>query len=223
MLIAGTKTNKDLAGAVNARVQADARMIGAKAMAIRFAAVGLFGLMIGLGVGFAFLGYAKLRDATGATERLADILARALEKTTMHAALDPAASVHLQPGATVGLDPNAQVHVSDLPALPRPTSAQLRGGGNPASKAAVQTNYTVFRNVKFGAGEVVTGYNFSPDATLPDRQYCYYASGPDDQSYVTTPIAANGRFIPPLHPAADFDPTKAAAECLWFDGRPTRF
>ncbi len=223
MLIAGNKTNRDLAGAVNARVTADARMIAAKAMLIRLGAVGLLGLMIGAGVALACLGYARIRDANGAAERLAGVLAAALEKATMHARLDPDASVHVDPGATVGLDPNARVRLADAPALPRPTAAQLRQEAQPPSKNAVQTNYTVFKNVKFGAGEVVTGYNFAPDGTVPERQYCYYANGAADQSYVTTPIGANGRFVAPLRPPEGLDPAKAAAECVWFDGRPTRF
>ncbi len=221
MFIAGTKTNRDLAGAVNARVTADARMVAAKAMLIRLGAVGLLGLMIGAGVALACLGYARIRDANGAAERLAGVLTDALEKATMHARLDPEASVHLDPAATVGLDPNSRVHLADP--LPRPTAAQLRQDATAPSKSAVQTNYTVFKNVKFGAGEVVTGYNFSPESALPDRQYCYYANGAGDQSYVTTPIGANGRYVAPLHPAEGVDAVKAAAECVWFDGRPTRF
>ena len=156
--------------------------------------------------------------------RLAGVLTQALAKTTMHAQLDPGASVHLDPDAKVGLDPYAQVHIADRPDVPHPGAAQLRPDSAPASKTAVQTNYTVFKNVKFGLGEVVTGYNFSPEGTLPEREYCYYASGVDDQAYVTTPIAANGRFI--AHrciPPAGFEPAKAAAECVWFDGKPTRF
>ncbi len=221
MFIAGNKTNRDLAGAVNARVTADARMIAAKAMLIRLGAVGLLGLMIGAGVALACLGYARIRDANGAAERLAGVLADALEKATMHAQLDPGASVHLDPAATVGLDPAAKVRLADP--LPRPTAAQLRQDATAPSRSPVQTNYTVFKNVKFGVGEVVTGYNFAPEGSLPERQYCYYASGTDDQAYVTTPIAANGRYVAPLRAAEGFDPIKAAAECVWFDGRPTRF
>ena len=223
MLIAGNKTNRDLAGAVNARVTADARMIAAKALLIRLGAVGLLGLMIGAGIALACLGYARIRDANGAAERLADVLTSALEKATMHAQLDPNASVRLDPAATVGLDPEAKVHLAEDSPLPRPTAAQLHPDATAPSKAAVRTNYTVFKNVKYGLGEVVTGYNFSPDGTVPERQYCYYASGAGEQPYVTTPVAANGRYAVPSHPQEGLDPVKAAAECVWFDGRPTRF
>jgi hypothetical protein len=223
MLIAGTKANRELAGAVNARVSADASMISARALLIRLGAVGLLGLMIGAGIALACLGYARIHDESSVAERLAGVLTQALEKATMHARLDPGASVHLDPDAKVGLDPYAQVHIADRPDIPHPGAAQLRPDSAPASKNAVQTNYTVFKNVKFGLGEVVTGYNFAPDGTLPEREYCYYASGVDDQAYVTTPIAANGRFIAPVHPPAGVEPTKAAAECVWFDGKPTRF
>lgn len=223
MLIAGTKANKALAGAVNARVSADASMIAAKAWLIRLGAVGLMALLVGAGVGLAFLGYAKSRDADGAAERLAATLTKALERSTLHAELDPASTVKLDPAAQVGLDPNAKVHLADPPGLPHPTREQLKSDAAPPSKAQVRTNYTVFKSVRWGGGQVVTGYTFAPDVALPDHQYCYYADGIDKQSYTTIHIAAEGRYTPPPNPPSGLDPAKAAAECVWFDGRPTQF
>ena len=221
MLIAGTKANRALAGAVNDRVQADARMISAKAFGIRLAAIGVMGLLIGAGVGLAFLGVAKSRDASGAAERLAETLTKAIERSKLHAELDPASTVKLDPAAQVAMDPNATVKMDA--ALPHPTRDQLNPDASPASKTQVQTHYTVFKAVRWGAGEVVTGYNFAPDGKLPDHQYCYYAGGIDRQAFNTLHIAAEGRYIAPNNPPAGVDPVKAAAECVWFDGKPTRF
>ncbi len=221
MLIAGTKANKALAGAVNDRVLADARLISAKAWGIRLAAVGVMGLLIGAGVGLAFLGVAKSRDASGAADRLADTLTKALERSKLHAELDPASTVKLDPAAQVQMDPNATVKMAD--ALPRPTRDQLKADAAPLSNNQVQTHYTVFKAVRWGTGEVVTGYNFAPDGKLPDHQYCYYAGGVDKQTFNTLHVAVDGRYTAPSNAPPGVDPVKAAAECVWFDGKPTRF
>lgn len=223
MLIAGTRANKALAGAVNRRVAADAAMVAAKAWLIRCGAVGLLALLVGAGVGLAFLGVARSRDASGAADRLAATLTRALETAKLHAALDPNASVKLDPAAQVAMDPAAnRVQVDPAP-LPRPGRDQLAGGAATRSGAAVQTNYTVFKVVRWKDGRVVTGYNFTPDAKVPDHQYCYFADGIDQLTFQTVHIAADGRYTAPPNPPAGLDPAKAAAECVWFDGRSTQF
>ena len=223
MFIAGTKANKDLAGAVNRRVSADASMLLAKAWLIRCGAVGLMAVLIGAGVGLAFLGVAKSRDSSGAADRLAATLTRALEQSHLRAELDPNATVKLEPGAQVAVDPNSKLQVEMAPALPRPGRDQLKPETPSHSGAAVQTNYTVFKVVRWANGRVVTGYNFSPDGKLPDSQYCYFADGIDQQTFKTVHIAADGRFTSPPNPPTGLDPAKAAAECVWFDGKPTRF
>lgn len=219
MIIAGTRQNRALAGAVNRRVGAEASLVAAKAWGIRLGAVGLMGLLIGAGVGLAFLGYAKSRDASGAAERLAATLTRAIERSKLHAELDP---VRLDPGAQVRLDPNAQVKIAP-PDLPRPTRDQLKPDAASPSKASVTTDYTVFKSVRWGAGQVVTGYTFKPEGTRPDHQYCYFANGLDRQSYTAIHIALEGRYVAPPNPPQGFDAAKAAQECIWFDGQPTRF
>ena len=223
MLIAGSKANRALAGAVNRRVGAEASMLAAKAWLIRCAAIGLLAMMIGAGVGLAFLGYARSKDASGAAERLADTLTKALERAQMHAALDPGATVKLDPAAQVQMDPGATVRVADDKGLPRPTREQLKPDAMPATRAAVRTEYTVFKGVRYGAGEVVTGYTFAPEAALPSRQYCYFADGIDKQSFKTLHIAADGHYAAPPSPPPGFDPKKAAQNCVWFDGKPTVF
>ncbi len=222
MLIAGTKENRRLAGLVNARVSADARLINAKAWAIWFGALGLMALLIGAGVGLAFLGVARSRDASGAADRLADTLTRALERSKLRAEIDPGSTVRLDPAAQVAMAPGSTVRV-ETAAMPRPGRDQLRPDAAPPSKQSVQTNYTVFKMVRWGQGQVVTGYTFAPDGKLPEHQYCYYADGVDKQTYNTLHIAAEGRFTPPPDAANGLDARAAAAECVWFDGRPTQF
>ena len=224
MLIAGSKANRALAGAVNRRVHADATMIAAKAWLIRCGAIGLLALMVGAGVGLAFLGYAKSRDADGAAERLADTLTRAIERSKLHAELDPGSTVKLDPAAQVAMDPSANtVQMSAGAEPPRPTREQLKPDAAPPSKNPVKTNYTIFKTVRWRDGQVVTGYNFAPDGKVPDHQYCYFADGIGEQSYRTVHIAAEGRYLAPPDPPPTLDPKLAAVECVWFDGKPTRF
>lgn len=223
MLIAGSKTNRALAGAVNRRVSADAAMISAKAWLIRCGALGLLAIMVGAGVGLAFLGVAKSRDSSGAADRLAATLTKALEQSKLHAEIDPGSTVKLDPAARVGLDPDSKVRLETAPAVPHPGREQLKLDAAPASKSSVQTNYTVFKVVRYGGGKVVTGYNFAPEGKLPDSQYCYYADGIDQLTYKTVHLAADGRFLAPPNPLAGLDLPKAASECVWFDGRPTQF
>ncbi len=224
MLIAGTKENRRLAGLVNARVSADARLVNAKAWAIWFAAIGAMALMIGAGVYIAFLGVARSRDSSGAAERLADTLTKALERAKLHAAIDPESTVRLDPAAQVALDPHASVRLEAAQPLPRPGRDQLKPDAVPPTKNPVETNYTVFKTVRWGGGQVVTGYTFAPDEKAPEHQYCYFADGIDRQTYKTLHIAAEGRYTPPPEAApGGIDTKAAAAECVWFDGRPTRF
>ena len=223
MLIAGSKANKALAGAVNRRVGAEASMVAAKAWLIRCTAVGLLAIMIGAGVGLAFLGYARSKDASGAAERLADTLTQALERAKLHADIDPGSTVKLDPAAQVSMDPSAMVHLADDKALPHPTREQLKEDATPASKAQVKTNYTIFKAVHFASGEVVTGYTFAPQGTVPEHQYCYFADGIDKQSFKTLHIAAEGHYTAPPNPPPGFDAKQAAQDCVWFDGRPTLF
>ena len=222
MLIAGSKANRALAGAVNRRVGAEASLVAAKAWLIRCAAIGLLAIMVGAGVYVGFLGYARSREADGAAERLADTLTQALERAKLHAAIDPGATVKLDPAAQVAMDPNASVRLAE-PATPRPTREQLAPDASLPSKAAVRTNYTVFKAVRFGQGEVVTGYNFAPGGSLPEHQYCYYADGIDKTSFKSLHVAAEGRYVAPPNPPPGFDPVKAAQNCVWFDGKPTAF
>ncbi len=222
MLIAGTKANRQLAGSVNARVAADASMISAQAWLIRCGALGMLALLVGAGVGLAFLGVARSRDASGAADRLAATLTGALEKARLHAQIDPDSVVKLDPAAQVAMDPAAN-RVQLDGATPRPTRDQLKPDAASGSGRPVQTNYIVFKEVRWGNGRVVTGYEFAPEGKAPRSQYCYFADDVDEQTSKTVYIAADGRYRHPPNPPAGLDPAKAAAECVWFDGRPTRF
>ena len=226
MLIAGSKANRALAGAVNRRVGAEASLVAAKAWLIRCAAIGLLAIMVGAGVALGFLGYARSREANGAAERLADTLTAALERAKLHAVLDPDSSVKLDPaGAGRRWTPNATVHLADDKALPRPTRDQLQARCRAGLEGrGARRNYTVFKAVKYGTGEVVTGYTFEPTSHGARASILLFRRQHGaSQSFNTLHIAADGRYIAPPGPPAGFDPVKAAQNCVWFDGKPTLF
>jgi hypothetical protein len=102
-------------------------------------------------------------------------------------------------------------------ATPKPTAEQLGTDAVPASKAAVATAFTVFKNVPFAAGQVVTGWNFvSSSQAQPSHQYCYYSEQIDVTSKVTIDLGENGRALPQAKARANVDPVQAYQSCVWF-------
>ncbi|HMO30651.1 hypothetical protein [Enterovirga sp.] len=203
MEIPNTPENRVLAGAVNARIKADARILNAKAAFWRLAGWALVCAMIGLGTGAALLGWTYSR----APAIEADLVARAVA--------DALQTVTFKTEGTVKLDPESRLAVSSP--VPRPTESQLGEGQKPASQAAVNTAFTVFKNVPHGSGQVVTGWNFtSSEQKSPTHQYCYYSEQIDGGSKLTVDLGENGRPNPAARPRGGMDPTVAYTNCVWF-------
>lgn len=204
MEIPNTPENRVLAGAVNARIKADARILNAKAAFWRLAGWSLMLAMIGIGTGAALLGWTYSRGPAIEAEQVAQAVAAALQTVTLKAE------------GTVKLDPDAKLSLP-APPTPRPTEAQLGTGQKPASQAAVNTAFTVFKNVPHGAGQVVTGWNFtSSEQKSPTHQYCYYSEQIDGGSKITVDLGENGRPNPAARGRGGMDPTVAYANCVWF-------
>jgi hypothetical protein len=184
MYTENTPQNVALASAVNSRIKADAMMLKAKSAAFHLASVGAMCALIclggGLGVGAGFFGYSYINDSRTSAEKMAQAFSNALEKATLtrevkldtNGALvqvdptstvkvNPNAPVRLDPQATVKLDPNATVNIRGgvTSEIPRPTQDQLYP--KTVSKPNVVTNYNIFKPVKWGKGEVLTGSKFS--------------------------------------------------------------
>jgi hypothetical protein len=246
MEVANTRSNRALAQAVNSRITADAVMLSAKSALWRLTGVGAMCALVGAGVGAAFFGYSYLHDPRTSAEKMATAFVDALEKSTLKMTgdvkLDPQATVKLDAGAqvkvdpvstvrldasntVVRLDPNAVVKFqgSDNGDIPRPTQNQLGSNTLPASKVQVVTNYTVFKNVAYSKGTVVTGWSFgSNEETAPSSEYCYYMETINDGIGVKMDLAKNGQFIQKGQSPAAFDRRNAAANCVWFGGGSTR-
>ena len=207
MELPNSAENRVLASAVNARIKSDARLLNARAALFRLAGWGVLAALTGVGFGAAFYGYSYTHDPTFPTEKVANTVAAALSRIT------------LKTEGTVKLDPDSKIEVaggarSDVPA---PTASQLGAGAAPDSKAAVNTNFTVFKNVPYGQGQVVTGWNFSSsEQKAPSHQYCYYSEQLDGTSKVTIDLGENGRQLPQSKARTSVDPGVAYSNCVWF-------
>lgn len=203
MEIPNTPENRVLAGAVNARIKADARILNAKAAFWRLAGWALVCAMIGVGTGAALLGWTYSRAPAIEADLVARAVAEALQTVTF------------KTEGTVKLDPESRI---PAPApIPRPTETQLGEGQKPASQAAVNTAFTVFKSVPHGSGQVVTGWNFSSsEQKSPTHQYCYYSEQIDGGSKLTVDLGENGRSNPAAKPRGTMDPAAAYANCVWF-------
>jgi hypothetical protein len=237
MEAANTQPNRALAHAVNSRITADAVMLKAKSTVWRLTGVGAMCALIGLGVGAGFFGYSYIHDPRTSAQKMAQAFAEALEKTTLTTTgevkldpngaqikVDPTSTIRLDAsGTVVRLDPNAAVNFRGVTAeVPRPTPDQL----NPntvSPRVNVVTNYTVFKTVEYGNGQVVTGWKFtSNEKVSPENEYCYYLEPIRDGVAAQFHLAANGQLDLKGAPPPNVDRTNAAANCVWFGGGSTR-
>ena len=204
MEVPNTPENRVLASAVNARIKSDARLLSARAALYRLTGIGILCALTGAGIGAAFYGYSYVSDPTFPTVKVANTVAEALSKVT------------LKTEGVVKLDPDSVIG-GGRPEIPTPSAAQLGAGATPDSKAAVLTNFTVFKNVPYGSGQVVTGWNFSSsEQKNPNHQYCYYSEQIDGTSKVTIDLGENGRALPQAKARTNVDPTVAYTNCVWF-------
>jgi hypothetical protein len=245
MEAANTQPNRALAQAVNSRITADAVMLKAKSTVWRLTGVGAMCALIGFGVGVGFFGYSYIHDPRTSAQKMAQAFAEALEKSTLRTTgevkLDPQATVKLNAngaqvkvdptgtvrldasGTVVRLDPNALVNVRPVtPEVPRPPNHQTNPDTAPP-RGNVVTDYTVFKTVKYGNGEVVAGWNFTSNEEIsPRHEYCYYSESIRDGVIAQFTLARNGHLDPKGAPPPNVDRASAAANCVWFGGGSTR-
>ena len=208
MELPNTTENRVLASAVNSRIRAESRKQNAQAALYRFAGMGILCAFAGGGLGLAFYGYSWISDPTSQTDKIARTVAAAMSTVTFRTE------------GTVKLDPDSKIGVANAhPDIPTPTPAQLGTGVSPDSRASVQTNFTVFKNVPYSQGQVVTGWNFdSGQQKSPSHQYCYYSEQLDGTSKVTIDLGENGRMLPQAKARINVDPNVAYTNCVWFKG-----
>lgn len=229
--IPNTPMNQTLASTVASRITADARRVSATAAFWRLLGLGGLLFLAGLGLGAAFFGYSYVTDTQVTMNKLSASIADALSKVTLKAdgTVRADGTVELA-GATVKLDSTGStvrldttdttvpLDTSRLSNALRPSPQQLQPDSRPASNVTPVTDYTIFKSLRFGRGEVVTGWRFrSNEDTAPWQQYCYYSQGSMDDSNSDTRynVGLNGVI---LQPGGNFpgDIQEAFSNCVWW-------
>ncbi|KQP50472.1 hypothetical protein ASG40_12215 [Methylobacterium sp. Leaf399] len=208
----GTPENVVLAQSVNGRLRAEARMTAARAFLFRSLGAGAFCLLAGAGLGASFYGYATMNQFDSAAEKIAAAMQTALSDVT------------IKTKGEVTLTDNTLKLEGGLPraaATPTPTKAQLGADAAPASKATVNTSFTVFKQVPYMDGQIVTGWNFKANEDAPFQQYCYFSRRTNEQKgqvEIKIDLAMDGKTLP--QPAkSDVNLGILASNCVWHDGK----
>ncbi len=205
----GTPENIALAQQVNTRLRADAKYTAARAFLLRALGFGAFLCLSGVGVGAAAYGWATMNQFDTAAEKIAGAMQAAL------------ANVTLKTQGQVTLTDNT-LKLEGLPKLggaPTPTKAQLGEQAAPASKAQVNTTFTVFKQVPYLDGQIVTGWNFKDNAEQPYQQYCYFSrrsSETKGQVEIKIDLAMDGKTLPQPQ-KSDVNLEILARNCVWHE------
>ena len=104
-------------------------------------------------------------------------------------------------------------------ATPTPTKAQLGSDAAPASKATVNTTFTVFKQVPYLDGQIVTGWNFKDNADQPYQQYCYFSRRSNEakgQVEIKIDLAMDGKTLPQPQ-KSDVNLEILARNCVWHE------
>lgn len=209
----GTHENIVLAQHVNGRLRAEARMHFARAFLLRAIGAGAFSALAGIGIGAACYGYAYMNQFDSAAEKIASAMQTAL------------ADVTLKTKGEVTLTDNT-LKLEGLPAqkanaVPTPTKAQLGADAAPASQAPVNTTFTVFKQVPYLDGQIVTGWNFKANEERPFQQYCYFSRRSNEskgQVEIKIDLAMDGKTLPQPQ-KSDVNLGILATNCVWHDGK----
>ena len=205
----GTPENIALAQQVNSRLRADSSYVAARAFLFRALGFGAFACLAGIGVGAAAYGWATLNQFDTAAEKIAAAMQAALSDVT------------LKTKGEVTLTDNV-LKLEGLPkasATPTPTKAQLGSDAAPASKAAVNTTFTVFKQVPYLDGQIVTGWNFKDSAEQPYQQYCYFSRRSNEakgQVEIKIDLAMDGKTLPQPQ-KSDVNLEIPARNCVWHE------
>ncbi|CAO4145777.1 hypothetical protein LNAOJCKE_1721 [Methylorubrum aminovorans] len=209
----GTHENIVLAQHVNGRLRAEARMHFARAFLLRAIGAGAFSALAGIGIGAACYGYAYMNQFDSAAEKIAGAMQAAL------------ADVTLKTKGEVTLTDNT-LKLEGLPTqkasgVPTPTKAQLGADAVPASQAPVNTTFTVFKQVPYLDGQIVTGWNFKANEERPFQQYCYFSRRSNEtkgQVEIKIDLAMDGKTLPQPQ-KSDVNLGILATNCVWHDGK----
>ncbi|WP_027170661.1 hypothetical protein [Methylobacterium sp. 10] len=206
----GTPENVVLAQSVNGRLRAETRITAARAFLLRASGAGVFAALAGIGIGAASYGYAYMNQFDSAAEKIAAAMQTAL------------ADVTLKTKGEVTLTDNVlKLEGGPVRSSPSPTQAQLGKDAAPASKATVNTTFTVFKQVPYMDGQIVTGWNFRANEEVPFQQYCYFSRRTNEakgQVEMKIDLAMDGKVLPQPQ-KSDVNLAILASNCVWSDGK----
>ncbi|GJE62471.1 hypothetical protein [Methylobacterium trifolii] len=207
----GSPENIALAQQVNGRLRAESRIVTARAFLFRSIGLGAFAALSGVGIGAAAYGWATLNQFDTAAEKIAHAMQTALSDVT------------LKTKGEVTLTDNV-LKLEGLPkgnGVPTPTKAQLGSEAAPASKAPVNTTFTVFKQVPYMDGQIVTGWNFRANEEQPYQQYCYFSRRSGEakgQVEIKIDLAMDGKTLPQPQ-KSDVNLGILSTNCVWHDGK----
>jgi hypothetical protein len=234
-MIPDTAYNRLLANDVHAKMRADSRYIQAQA-GLRWLAGG--GAVL-LGVAACIWAYGTYTDPRTSAEKMAAAMAEALNRSTLKTTGEVALKADpLQldtAGAKVGIDTTgvrlalepgrvtldttgAKVGISGEGGGFRPSTAQFGEGSQPVSRAQVTRSFTVFNNVSYRSGLVVTGWNYEPGTNTPKEQYCYFTQPTGDGTTDVKVNLANDRRLITTPNRIGLNSREAAENCVWYNG-----
>jgi hypothetical protein len=224
------------AAVINSRLAAESLVARAKAFGWLCTGAAIAVCLAGAGCAIALFGYGHMLSVKPAAEMTARALADSLQRTKIKTIvsgrmtlspeselkLAPGQTVRLNEGAIVKLDPNSSVRViGNLKVdVPQPSKQQLQLEATTKTDELPFTNYTIFRDVNYEKGHVVTGWNYDlSDAARPKVQYCYYQQTVEKGLSAKYMLAVNDY---PRTPSAltkvSFNFEGALANCIWFSG-----
>jgi hypothetical protein len=126
-------------------------------------------------------------------------------------------TISLEPGSRVLLDPTAKVRADGEIQVQGPSISATQAPRR-AAPTPVITNFTVFKNVPFEKGSVMTGWKFLTSAQkMPTHQYCYYIE--ELEASPLEPVvffAADEKLDLPKQLPKGFDVDAAFKKCVWF-------
>ncbi len=208
----GSPENVILAQNVNGRLRAETKITAARAFLFRALGLGVFAALAGIGLGAASYGYAYMNQFDTAAEKIAAAMQAALSDVT------------LKTKGEVTLTDNVLKLEGAPPksaGTPAPTQAQLGKDAAPASKATVNTTFTVFKQVPYMDGQIVTGWNFRANEDQPFQQYCYFSRRTNEakgQVEMKIDLAMDGKTLPQPQ-KSDVNLAILASNCVWHEGK----
>jgi hypothetical protein len=234
MNLVPTELNQRLANAVRYSVAADRFYTTEKSVFWRFIGLGFIGLGLGAAVGLGFFGYSHVIQNSDNMNILSSTFSKALSEVRLRATAE--GTVQLEPhdiflakeqtisfdrNSNVLLDPGAKVLANGELSVQAPSISVPQGSApKSSSRIPVITNFTVFKNVPFEKGSIVTGWEFLTSVQkYPTSQYCYYTESSEiSGADAVIDVGNDRRPVTPGKRPQGIDISAAFNRCVWFDG-----